>query len=666
MLRPLALCFLTGALAAIAHANLDVSTFDASVPPQQDFYRHVNGLWLTTTPIPAQHPGWGTVMELREANAQALRILCERASAVADQGTPAERIVGDFYASGVDDATIAENGADPLRFEFNRIDAVQSAADVLLEIGHLQSLGVDVGFGFTSVIDAHDTHRQMAVLEQGGLGLPDRDYYLRTEDQAKRDEYAAHITRIFALLGIGDDAAPAQVAAILRIETALAQASSTRVALRDPVANYRDLSLDELAALAPGLDWKGYFARTGAPGFADVDVAQAPFIAAFARLLPATPVADWRAYLRWHFIHQYAPYLSDSFVAEDFAFYGRFLNGVQEIQPRWRRAVATVDASVGEALGQLYVAANFPPESKERMVQLVGRLRAALRARLQTVPWMDEPTRQRALAKLDLLGVKVGYPDRWRDYTGLVVDRGPYVLNVLKARAWEYRRGLRKIGQAPDPTEWSMTAPTVNAYYSRLRNEIVFPAGILQPPLFDPAADDAVNYGAIGAVIGHEMTHGFDDQGRKFDGHGNLVDWWTPESQTRFRNRAALIVRQFDGYPVKPGLHVDGALTEGENIADLGGIRIAYAALEQALGDRTHPAIDGFTPEQRFFLSYATVRRWKYRPAALENLIRTDPHSPAEFRVNGPLSNLEEFARAFSVPDGAPMRRAAADRVEIW
>jgi predicted metalloendopeptidase len=312
------------------------------------------------------------------------------------------------------------------------------------------------------------------------------------------------------------------------------------------------------------------------------------------------------------------------------------------------------------------VAANFPPESKERMVQLVGRLRAALRARLQTVPWMDEPTRQRALAKLDLLGVKVGYPDRWRDYTGLVVDRGPYVLNVLKARAWEYRRGLRKIGQAPDPTEWSMTAPTVNAYYSRLRNEIVFPAGILQPPLFDPAADDAVNYGAIGAVIGHEMTHGFDDQGRKFDGHGNLVDWWTPESQTRFRNRAALIVRQFDGYPVKPGLHVDGALTEGENIADLGGIRIAYAALEQALGDRTHPAIDGFTPEQRFFLSYATVRRWKYRPAALENLIRTDPHSPAEFRVNGPLSNLEEFARAFSVPDGAPMRRAAADRVEIW
>jgi putative endopeptidase len=650
----------------LCRADFVPADFDSAVKPQNDFYHYVNGGWLKNTPIPADHSHWGTIDELRDRSRLDLRRLCERASAQADQGTPIERMVGDFFASGLDPETINQAGAQPLRFEFDRIDALQTPAQVLTEIAHLQGLGVDVGFSFGSEIDIKDSTREIAAIGQGGLGLPDRDYYFRPEDQALRDQYVAHIARMLMLLGGQAQTAPGQAAAVLKLETALAGSSFTAVQLRDPVLNYHKMTLAEAEAAAPGLALRDFFAQTTAPAFAELDVAQPEFLEAFAAALAQTSIADWRSYLRWHFVHEFAPYLSASFVREDFSFYGTALTGAKQLRPQWERVVMTIDRSIGDALSQLYVAEYFPPASKARVAALVGNIRAELRERITGLPWMDAPTRAAALAKLDALAVKVGYPDGWRNYSYLVIDRGPYVLNVLKSEAFESRRQLKKIGQPADRSEWDMTAATVNAYYDQNKVEIVFPAAILQPPFFDAKADDAVNYGAIGALIGHELTHGFDDQGHQFDLHGNLADWWTPESAAQFKQRAAAIVKQFDGYAVFPDLHVNGALTQGENIADLGGVKIAYAALEKTLAGQARDPIGGFTPEQRFFLSFATWLRMSFRPAVLRLLVNTDPHSPAEFRVNGPLSNLDEFAAAFQVPDGAPMRRPAADRVSIW
>jgi len=653
-------------LIASLRADIVPANLDPAVKPQDDFYRYANGAWLKQAQVPAAYSYWGAVNELRDRNQQNLKMLCERASAQGDQGTPPERMVGDFYASGMDQEAMDAAGAQPIRFEFDRIDALRTPAQVLAEIAHLQSLGVDAGFAFGSAADAKDSTHQIAEVDQGGLGLPERDYYLRPEDQALRDKYTAHIARLLLLLGGLPDAAQTQAQAVLRLETALTQGSLSAAQLRVPELNYHKLTLAEAEAAVPGMPWRDYFSQTGAPAFAALNVGQPGFFRAFAAALAQTPVTDWQAYLRWHFVHHFAPYLGGSYVQEDFAFYGATLTGAKQLLPQWQRVAATVDREIGEALGQLYVEEYFPADSKARVLALVGNLRTSLRARIEGLPWMDEPTRARARAKLDALGVKVGYPDTWRDYTGLVIDRGPYVLNVLKAEAFEWRRQLKKIGRPTDPGEWLETPATVNAYYSPWRNEVVFPAAILQPPFFDSQADEAVNYGAIGAFIGHEMTHGFDDQGRKYDAHGNLADWWSSESAAQFQQRAAAIVKQFDGYVVLGGLHVNGTLTEGENIADLGGLKIAYAALEKALPGGPRTQIGGFTPEQRFFLSFASIWRTVYRPEALRLLVRTNPHSPCEFRVNGPLSNLDEFAAAFQVPDGAPMRRPAAERVSIW
>jgi len=639
---------------------------DPSVKPSDDFYRYANGGWLRDTPIPPEYSRWGSFDELAERNERNLRTVCERASAVADQGTPAERIVGDFYASGLDDDALAANGVTPLRFEFDRIDALHSLSEVWAEFAHLHSLGVPVGFEFHSAPDAKDNSIILAEIAQGGLGLPDRDYYFRPEDEKVRQAYVAHVTRMFGDLGVGDDYAAHEAAAVMRIEAALAQASTQRADLRDPYRTYHKVTRTELDGMAPGLDWSAFLSGLNVPALTSFNVAEPDFLAAFAKTFAATAVDDWRSYLRWHFLHVYAPGLSNRFVAEDFSFYGQTLTGAKQIKPHWKRVVETIDATVGEALGQLYATTFFPPEDKAKVLKLVADLRASLRDRLQHIDWMDDATRERALAKLDALTVKMGYPDKWRDYHGLVIDRGPYVLNILKAKAFEMRRDLAKIGKVRDRSEWSMTTPTVNAYYRASANEIVFPAGILEPPFFDPQADDATNYGGIGTVIGHEMTHGFDDHGRQYDAQGNLSDWWTKESAERFEARGAAIVKQFDGYTVGPGLHINGRLTEGENIADLGGLKVAYGALLKALGEGGQPASEGPTPQQRFFLSYATVWRVRYRPEAMALLVKTNPHSPGEFRVNGPLSDLAEFASAFSVPDGAPMRRAAADRVTIW
>ena len=568
----------------------------------------------------------------------------------------------------MDVATADRLGAAPLKPELDRIAAVETPADLPAEVARLNRIGVGVCFIVASEQDPKNSDMVIAGQGQGGLGLPERDYYLRTDDRSKklRDAYVAHVAKMLVLAGDTSADAAAQSQEILKLETALAKGSKPAADLRDPVANYHKMPLADIAKLTPHFDWNVYLAGLGLPAPEAIDIGQPEFDRALDAQLASTPVADWRAYFKWHLIHDNARYLSSPFVDENFAFYGTTLSGTPKQRERWQRIVGMVDEQAGEALGQLYVADAFPPASKARMLALVANLRAALHDRIEHLEWMDEPTRAAALRKLDAFGVKIVYPDKWIYYRTLVIDRGPFVSNMIRASEFNVKRDLAKIGKPVDRTVWGMSPPTVNAYYDPTMNEIVFPAGILQPPFFDAAADDAVNYGAIGAVIGHEMTHGFDDEGRQFDPKGNLADWWSPQSAKLFKERSSGIVRQFNGYAAFDDLHVNGELTQGENIADLGGVKLAYTALHKALAGHLQGRIDGFTPEQRFFLSFANVWHENLRPEALRLQVNTDPHSPPQFRVNGPLSNLDEFAEAFNVPEGAPMRRAAADRVTIW
>jgi predicted metalloendopeptidase len=654
-------------LAAAARASVDTSTFDRSVRPQDDFFHYVNGGWISRNPIPADHSSWGAFDELENRNESVLRAILEKAESAREPG-PIARMVGDFYHSGMDIPAVDALGAAPLGDELGRIASVRTVADVGAEVARLHRFGVGVCFGLGSEQDPKDSARVIAGQGQGGLGLPDRDYYLRADAASEklRVEYVSHVARMLELAGDPRADAEAGARAVMRLETSLAKGSKTQVELRDPVANYHPLALAEVQRLSPNFDWKAYLSGIGLPAPAAIDVGQPEFLRTLDAQLAATPIADWRAYLRWHLVHDNAPYLSEPFVNENFAFYGKTLSGTPRITDRWRRVLDTENGSVGEALGQLYVAQTFPPEAKARVARLVANIRTALRARIAGLEWMDAPTRAAAIAKLDMLGVKVGYPDKWIDFGALRIDRGPYVLNVLRANEFNVRRDLAKIGRPVDRTEWGMPPQSVNAYYDPSMNEIVLAAGILQPPFYTQGADDAVNYGAIGAVIGHEMTHGFDDEGRQYDGKGNLADWWSPESAKRFKERSAAIVRQFGAYVAIDDIHVNGELTQGENIADLGGVRIAYAAYMKTLAGRISGLVDGFTPQQRFFLSFASIWRSSTRPETIRLLANTDPHSPERFRVNGPLSNLDEFAAAFDVPEGSPMRRPASDRVVIW
>ena len=672
-------------LASGLRAGVDPQNFDLSVKPQDDFFRYVNGAWLKTVTIPASESRWGSFTELRDRNWQNVRIICERAAAKGAAATGAERMVGDFYASGMDEAAINAAGITPLQPELDRIAAIKSAADVMAAIAHLQNTGVSAGFGFGGSPDAKDSNMNIAQLRQGGLSLPgtgqvsDRDYYLKDDEKSVtlRAHYVEHVAKMLGLAGDSPAAAQAGAVAVLKLETELAKVSLSRAQLRDPQASYHKMPTTELPKFTGELDWTAYFKATGAPAFSALNLAHPDFFKGFAAQLKATPVTDWQAYLRWHLVNAMAPFLATPIAQESFRFYDAELRGVQEQMPRWRRVVAWTDGSrldgfagteggIGDALGQLYVAEFFPPESKARVLKLVADLRASLRERIQAIDWMDVPTKTKALAKLDAFSVKMGYPDKWRDYRALRIDRGAFVLNVLRAREFLANESRVRIGQPVDKTEWTMTPPTVNASYSSSLNGIQFPAGILQPPFFDPKADDAVNYGGIGTVIGHEMTHGFDDSGRQYDAQGNLVDWWTPESAERYKARATNVVKQFSAYTVLDGVHLKGELTQGENIADLGGLKVAYGALQKALAGKSRAKIDGFTPEQRFFLSYASVWRDVFREAEQRRRVNVDPHSPGEWRVRGPLSNLDEFAQAFDVPEGAPMRRPAAERVTIW
>jgi putative endopeptidase len=656
------------------HHGIDISSLDKTCKPCQDFYRYANGEWLKKNPVPPAYPSWGRFSELAERNREHLRQILEKAAANRSAAPGSnEQKIGDFYASCMDETQVNADGIKPLQPELDRIQAINSLSGLQAEVARLQLEGVNALFGFGSTQDAKNSSQVIGGAEQGGLGLPDRDYYLDTgkkdvdeKNREIRQKYVEHVTKMFQLMGDSDATAAAEAKTVMDLETKLAGFSMDRVDRRDPDKTYHKMDRDQLKMLAPNLSWDSYFTDVGHPGIAAVDVAEPDFFKGLSAQLSEVPLADWKTYLRWHLIDAAAPALSQPFVEEDFNFEGRVLQGTQEILPRWKRCVRATDHELGEALGQVYVEQYFPPEAKARALEMVDNLTAALREDLQTLPWMGAATRQQALAKLNAFTRKIGYPDKWRDYSAYQVDRGPYVLNLLRGNDFESQRDLNKIGKPVDRTEWDMTPPTVNAYYNPELNEIVFPAGILQPPFFDPKADDASNYGAMGAVIGHEMTHGFDDQGRKFDAQGNLRDWWTTEDAKNYNARAECVEKQFDSYVVEDNLHENGKLVLGESIADLGGLTIAYRALEKTLEGRPRTLVDGMTPEQRFFLAYAQVWAANDRPQYERLLVNTNPHPVDRFRAIAAPSNMPAFAQAFDCKEGDPMVRPAAIRCQIW
>ena len=652
---------------------LDPNNMDLSVKPADDFFLYANGGWINRTEIPPEYSRWGSFNELIEKNNDVLHEIAEKAARTkADPKTaPEVQKVGDYYASGMNEKTINAMRTKPLADEFKRIEAMKNRQDVLNEIAHLHLNGVNAFFNFGSGQDDKDSTREIAQAVQGGLGMPDRDYYTKTDDASKklRDQYVEHMTKMLTLLGEPANTAREHAQKIMTLESKLAEASRTQVELRDPQKNYNKMTQADLQSLTPDWNWADYFKEIKLTEPGDIDVHQPDFFKAVNTLFTSTSIDDWKTYLRWHLINAAAGELSKDFVDENFNFNDAVLRGTKEIKPRWKRVVISTDGEIGEALGKLYVADYFPPEAKARALELINNLKEALSDRIKTLEWMDEPTKQSALKKLAAFQVKIGYPEKWRDYSTLRIDRGPFVLNAMRAENFEAKRQVNKIGKPVDRTEWGMTPPTVNAYYNPKMNEIVFPAGILQPPFFYAKADDAVNYGGIGCVIGHEMTHGFDDQGRQYDEVGNLRDWWSKESADEYDKRRKAVVDQYSEYEPLPGLHVNGELTQGENIADIGGVKLAYAALQKAL-DKNPGArqqkIDGFTPEQRFFMSFATIWKSKQRDADLKLRLNVDPHSPAQYRVNGPLSDLSEFQKAFNIPSNSPMVRPADKRVNIW
>ena len=649
---------------ADAVSGIETQYFDPSVRVQDDIYDHVNGKWLATTQIPPDKFGYGPAYILFDAVQERLRGIVETAQQAAP-GSEARKI-GDLYSSFMDTARVEALGLKPLAPELARIDALQSRKGFTELIAHLQGIGVATPFD----ADIDQDHRQSTAyalyLSQGGLGLPDRDYYLEDDPRFKdvRAKYLQHIERMLAMAGDSD--AGKNAGAIVKLETDLAREQWTKVKNRDPIATYNKFSIAKLRALAPDVDWPFYLRSTGMAAARNVVVQQPSYFKAASAMLRATPLPTWRAYFRWQLLRAYAPYLSDKFVDERFAFYGTVLSGVPENRPRWKRAITLVDHGIGEGLGKLYVEKYFPPESKAKMDALVKNLLATYKTSINALDWMSGSTKVQAQEKLAKLTTKIGYPSRWRDYTKLTVAADDLVGNVARANRFEFDRNAAKLGKPIDRTEWFMTPQTVNAYYNPEMNEIVFPAGILQPPYFTPDADDAANYGAIGATIGHEMSHGFDDSGSQFDADGNLRDWWTKEDHEKYAAQTKALVAQYNAYEPVPGYHVNGALTLGENIADLAGLAIAYKAYQLALGGKPAPVLDGFTGDQRFFLSYAQSWREKIRDEQQIVYLKSDPHSPDKYRVNGVVVNQPSFYATFDVKPGDKLYLPPDKRVILW
>ncbi|HEU0224161.1 MAG TPA: M13 family metallopeptidase [Steroidobacteraceae bacterium] len=646
-------------------SGIDLSAMDRSVRPQDDLFRYVNGTWLADTPFPAEYASAGIgIMLFEKAQEDVQKILLE-AAAAGDAATPAMQRLGDMYASFMDEARVEALGARPLAPLFAEIAAIDGPAALARFFGRAQGLGISVPMGIYVFPDARNSTHNVAYLSQSGLGMPNRDYYLREEAEYVefRRKYVLYLAKLLELAGEADGAARA--AKILELETRVATDQWTPVQNRDPIATYNRHGLESAAALAPEFDWKAFHAASGLPA-GDFIVRQPTYATALGRQLGAGDLAVWKDYLKVRAIGAYARVLSAAFVEASFDFNSRTLRGTEQLRPRWKRAVQETDTAMGEAIGAEYVARHFPPEAKQRMDQLVRNLLAAFDRGIDSLEWMSAATRAEAHAKLAKINVKIGYPDKWRDYTGLEIRRDDLAGNVMRANQFEWDWQAARAGQPKDPTEWFMTPQTVNAYYLPTNNEIVFPAAFLQPPLFNMAADDAVNYGAIGSVIGHEISHGFDDKGRQYDGDGNLRDWWTAEDNDKFQQKAAGLVKQYGSFEALPGLKVNGELTLGENIGDLSGAAVAYAAYVASLDGAEGPVIDGFTGRQRFFLGYAQSWRTKWREGLMREIVLTDPHSPSEFRANGVVANMAEFYAAFGVREGDRLWRPAAERVKIW
>jgi putative endopeptidase len=662
----------TSLAAQVATHALDRANLDTTCAACKDFFQFANGGWLKRTTIPAAYSSFGSFRELADRNeAQLHKILdIDAAAANAGKGTPTDAgwKVGAFYASCLDSTAIDKLGAAPLKPDLDMIAAIKSADDLKVQLGALEHRTGLAPWSDGSTQDAKNAASVIAGLYQGGLTLPDKEYYTKTDAESKktRESLVAHITRMFVLLGDPKDVAAAEAKTVFDVEMKFALASKTRVELRDPAANYHKMSVADLQKVTPGFPWPAFFAAQNAPAISSVDVGQPEFFTAVNKLFTTLPLADWKVFLRWRLVHAAAPSLGTPFVKENFAF-DKVFSGATEMLPRWKRCLQSTDDRLGELLGQEYVKQNFTPEAKARALKIVNNLVNELHNRIQQLDWMSAPTKTQALAKLAAFTKKIGFPDKWKDYTTLKITAGQYLVNVRAADQWAAARDWAKIGKPVDRTEWGMTPPEVNAYYNPQMNEIVFPAGILQPPFYSPDADDAVNYGAMGAVIGHEMTHGFDDQGRQFDKDGNLKDWWAKEDAAKYTVQADKVVKQFDAYTVlDTSTHVNGKLTLGENIADFGGLTVSFAAMERALGTGARPKIDGFTPEQRFFLGWAQVWRQVYRPQSLRTQVNSNEHAPSEWRVNGPLSNMPEFKAAWGCKDGDPMVRPEALRARIW
>lgn len=676
-LRPLVALVIAAAVGLAVFAQTAPRGFDpanmctTTCKACEDFYQYANGGWIAKNEIPAAFSTWGITSPLREKNIATLHQILEDAAknTAAPKGSNEQKI-GAFYASCMDEAKIEAAGASPLAKEIATINKMKSLRDLPATLAHLHQIGVPGIFGFGAGQDFKKSDSVIAITGQGGLSLPDRDFYLKDDEKSKstRDAYVKHVANMFKLVGDDADKAAAEAQTVMKIETQLAQVSLDRVSRRDASKQYHKMSPADLKNVMANFDWATYIKKVGAPKFTEINVAHPDFFKGVDQMLTSVPIDDWKTYLRWHLVHDAADALSTAFVNENFNFYGKTLNGTKEIQPRWRRCVVATDGTLGEALGEVYVKKAFPPEAKARMKELVNNLIVALREDIPTLDWMSEPTREAAVGKLNAFGVKIGYPDKWRDYSPLKIERTSFIDNLLRSSQFERRRNLAKMGQPVDRTEWAMTPPTVNAYNNSLMNEIVFPAGILQPPYFDLTADDALNYGAIGAVIGHEMSHGFDDQGRKFDFQGNLKDWWTEVDAKSYTDRANCVEQQFSKFRVEEvGLNQNGKLVLGESIGDLGGLKIAWLAFQKSMQGKPRPAdIDGFTPEQRFFLGWAQVWGRKQTPEAMRQQILTDPHPLGRFRVNGPLSNMPQFAAAFNCKLGDAMVRPPEQRCQVW
>ena len=656
------------AKAPVLSAGIATEYIESSVRPQDDFFEYLNGKWLKNVEIPADKSSWGSFMELRENTLPQIRGIIEKASAGNPAaGTDAQRI-GDFWASFMDEARLEQLGVTPLSSELGKIAAIKDKSELPAVLARLGKIGVNVPFDFGIHQDNKDSTKYVADIYQGGLGMPDRDYYLKTDDAKLADVKAKYLTHIEKTLTLaGDKNAAANAKAIVDFETELAKVQWTKVELRDPIKAYNKVNLADMAKIAPNYDWATWLQTAGITGKTDyVIVSQPTYLKGFAELSNKTSLDTWKAYLAMHLVDSYSSYLSKSFVDQRFDFYGKTLSGVTQIEPRWKRGVGVVERAQGEAVGKLYVAEHFPAERKARMETLVKNLLVAYKQSIDKLDWMSPATKKEAQAKLAKFTPKIGYPNKWKDYSALVVKRDDLVGNVMRSRVVEADRELNKLGKPIDREEWGMTPQTINAYYNPEMNEIVFPAAILQPPFFDAKADDAVNYGGIGAVIGHEISHGFDDQGAQYDGDGNLRDWWSPSDHKNFKAKTKMLVEQYNAFEPLPGYHVNGELTLGENIADNSGLAIAAKAYQISLNGKKAPVINGFTGEQRLYMGWAQVWRSKMREPAQIAQVKTDPHSPGQYRANGTLKNQPGFYEAFKVKQGDKMYLAPKDRVIIW